>query len=73
MGKKQNAGAEAKEAGPAIGPQGGESGGGDPAGTVKARFRNTYIGTLGNYYAGNVYFLSAEAYGILRADCEEAP
>ena len=37
---------------------------------IKVKFKNTYIGKLGNYYIGRIYELSSEQYKKLKNDCE---
>jgi len=39
--------------------------------TVKVKFKNAYMGDLGNFQAGKVYELPAKAYAVLKNDCEE--
>jgi len=38
--------------------------------TVKARFKNHYIGRLGNFSAGKVYDLSKDTYELFKDECE---
>jgi len=44
---------------------------GKPEKTVRVRFKNAYMGTLGNYRAGRVYDLPVKVHAVLKADCEE--
>jgi hypothetical protein len=39
--------------------------------TIKVRFINTYIGTLGNFYKGIIYELPFELYEKIKRECEE--
>jgi len=38
--------------------------------TVKARFKNHYIGRLGNFSAGKVYDLDKDTYELFKDECE---
>jgi len=38
--------------------------------SLKVRFKNAYMGDLGNFQAGRVYDLPAKAYAVLKNDCE---
>jgi len=53
------------------GPAPGTEGEGGAEKTVKVRFKNAYMGTLGNYRAGAVYDLPVKVYAVLKADCEK--
>ena len=36
---------------------------------VKVKFKNTYMGDKGNFYAGRVYEIPMETYEQLKKDC----
>jgi len=38
--------------------------------TIKVRFKNTYVGKLGNFYEGKTYELSDDLYDTFKNDCE---
>ena len=40
-------------------------------GTIKVKFKSTYIGTHGNFYSGKVYKLTAEQYKLFKEEVEE--
>ena len=38
-------------------------------GSVRVIFKNSYIGTLGSFHAGQKYTLTGEQFKVLRNDC----
>ena len=38
--------------------------------TIKVRFKNHYIGRLGNFNAGKVYDLDKDTYELFKDECE---
>jgi len=38
---------------------------------ITVKFKNTYIGKLGNYAKNNIYTIPIEIYEVLKIDCKK--
>jgi len=58
------------EAGDGTAVEAGAEAGAKPEKTVKVKFRNAYVGSLGHYSAGQEYDLTKAQYDLFKDDCE---